>query len=134
MRNVRALLKTMCPAAAKAGSIVGGLRVERGEDDLRAAAGHAGVDGHRPAGVGHRRREPPRRRVRVRLPSERSLAASQREREPRVIRESRDELLADHAGRAEDADVDLLCHTHQQGRACQCSRIMARLSFRERLR
>ena len=56
------------------------------------------------------RQRPGRRQAaasRYALPSERWLAPSQVDAEPRMVREQRDELLADHPGRAKNADFEL---------------------------
>src|SRR5204863_169639 len=69
--------------------------VEAGEDELRRAAGRRGVDAERRDLVGQRRRQPPCRRVAIRLPRRSLARAEPRRPEPGMGREARDELLAD---------------------------------------
>src|SRR5439155_19554273 len=51
------------------------------------------------------RRQPPRRRVAIRLAGRSLARAKPRHAEPRMIREQRDELLSDLSGRAENAHI-----------------------------
>ena len=86
--------------------VAGDRRVERGKHDLRAAARRARLDGIGAERVGNRRGEPPRRDGAVGL-AFRSLAGGEPGgAKPGMAREARDELLADDAGGAEDADVE----------------------------
>ena len=80
--------------------------VEAGEDELRRTAGRRGVDAERRDLVGQRRRQPPCRRVAIRLPRRSLARAEPRRPEPGMSREERDELLADLSGRSEDSDFD----------------------------
>ena len=87
--------------------LAGHRRVERGKHDPRAAARRARLDEHRRERVGNRRGQPPRRDGAVGLAFG-SLARGEPGRaKPGMTRETRDELLADDAGGAEDADFDV---------------------------
>ena len=73
-----------------------------------ALPGVHACDAHAAQLVGHLRRQTPRRRFGVRLALG-ALAGPQPDQvEPGCPVELPDELLADHSGRAEDADVDTL--------------------------
>ena len=76
--------------------------MEQAQEHTRLAGGVHNVDD----GTGRRARAATvttRRRVAVRLPLGSMARAEPRDTEPRMLREKRDELLADHAGCAENA-------------------------------
>ena len=85
----------------------GDRRVEPGEHQLRRAARRRLLDGQSRDIVRRRRGQTPRGGVAIGLALRTMAGAEPGDLEPRVVREERDELLADHAGRAEDANFDL---------------------------
>ena len=97
-----------CPACGEgAFDLAGHRRIEAGEHQLRRAAGRGVLDHQLRDIIRQRRRQAPRGRVAIRLALGALACAEPRDLEPRVRREQRDELLADHAGRAEDPDFNL---------------------------
>ena len=87
--------------------LAGDRRIEAGEHQLRRACPAPRRSTCSPAtssgsGVGSRHAAASR----YALPADRSLAPSHVDLEPRMVREQRDELLADHPGRAENPDFD----------------------------
>ena len=96
------------PACAKAPSISPATDESRPENtSFGALPGRCRFDRQPRDVVGQRDSAAATRRAsRKALPADRSLAPSHVDLEPRMLREQRDELLADHAGRAENPDFD----------------------------
>ena len=84
--------------------LAGDRRVETGENEPRRASRRRGVDVEIGNRVGKRRRETPRTGVAVLLACGALARAEPCDAEPRMVREQSNELLADHSGRAKDAD------------------------------
>ena len=78
--------------------------IEAGEHERGARPDAAASTVRRATSSGRRRGQPPGGRVAVRLALRSLAGAEPRDAEPRVVREEGDELLADHAGRAKNAD------------------------------
>src|SRR6059036_1984046 len=92
----------MWPACAKAASISPATEESRPEKtSLGARPGVAGQVGH---AISRRRLEAPRGGLAVRLAFRSLTRAKPCHAKPRMVREQGDELLADHAGRAQDTD------------------------------
>ena len=97
-----------CPASAKAPSISPATDESSPENtSFGARPGAACSTVSFATSSGSRRRQTPRGRVAIGLALRALAGAEPRDLEPRMRREQRDELLADHAGRAEDADFNL---------------------------
>ena len=84
--------------------LAGHRRIETGEHQLRRAAGRRRFDDAARHVVGKAMRQTPRGRVAECLAFRALAGAEPFDLEPGMGREQRDELLADHAGRAENAD------------------------------
>src|SRR5204862_3128208 len=87
---------------------------ETREHELRRASRRGRLHGLPRHVVGKRRRQPPRAGIAVRLALGAVAGAEPRDLEPRVVREQGDELLANHAGGAEDPDFSPLCSSHDE--------------------
>ena len=85
----------------------GDRRVEAGEHQLRRPARRRLLDGQSRHVFRRRGRQAPRGGVAIGLALGTMTGAEPGDLEPRVVREQRNELLADHAGRAKDADFNL---------------------------
>jgi hypothetical protein len=87
--------------------VLGGRGIEGGKQNLRRAPGRAAVDLH-VEDVGRRRRlEAPLHRLAVAAALGSFARGQPRRLEPGVTGQETNELLADHAGRAENADFEL---------------------------
>ena len=87
--------------------LTGDTGIQGREDHLGAAAGNARVHGQLTHGAGHRRRQPPLRRLGVALPFRALTRGKPRHVEPRMMFEPGHELLPDHACGAQNSNVDL---------------------------
>ena len=99
----------MWPACAKAPSISPATDESRPENTSFGARPGVAASTCQPRDIVRQRGgETPGARVAIRLALRSLAGAEPGDLEPRMVREQRDELLADHAGRAENADFDLL--------------------------
>ena len=87
-------------------------RVERREDNLRPLPGHTPFDLAVRKVLGYGPRQTPRRRLTVAAPFRAFARREPGQREPWMSRELQRELLADHAGRAQDTNVNAI-HSHK---------------------
>src|SRR4029453_19614601 len=92
--------------------VLGGVGIERREHQVRPAPGGTQIDATPADIVRHRRRQAPGCSVSVGLALGTFAGAEPRRPEPWVIGKLFDELLTDHAGRAENANVDA-CVVHK---------------------
>ena len=91
--------------------LAGDRRVEAGEHQRRRAPRRRGVDAHPRDLVGERSRQTPRGGVAIRLSGGSLAGAEPCDFEPWMVREQRDELLTDHAGRSENSHFDRHRHS-----------------------
>ena len=105
MRNALEFDTTAQPAAANRGSssraIVG---IQRGKNDLRRALGIGRRNRHPGNALGQRRVQPPLGGLAVRLAAGAVAGRQPRNLEPRMVLKQLNEALADHSGRAQNAD------------------------------
>ena len=90
--------------------LAGDVGVERGEDDLRRAIGLGRRNGHARDALGQGSVEAPLGGVAVLLAAGAVAGRKPRDLEPRMVLEQLDEALADHTGRAKDADGIFALH------------------------
>ena len=94
--------------------VLGGVGIERREHQVRPAPGGTRLDAHPAEIVRHRRRQAPGCGVGEGLALGTLAGAKPSRPEPRMIRKLFVELLTDHPGRADNANVDAcVVHTDQ---------------------